>query len=98
MKDLYDIWLLSRAYEFTDDKLARAIAATFKRRSTDIPTEIPDCLSRAFAEDPVKVQQWSAFVDTVEVKPGSLAKIVDELAAFLMPHAREARKRGGEKV
>ena len=37
MKDFYDIWMLSRAYEFKDDALARAIAATFARRKTRYP-------------------------------------------------------------
>jgi predicted nucleotidyltransferase component of viral defense system len=91
MKDLYDIWLLSQTYEFKDDGLARAIAATFKRRNTEIPVEQPDALSRAFAEDLAKVQQWGAFVDSVGVIPGPLTKIIDELAAFLMPHATKAR-------
>jgi predicted nucleotidyltransferase component of viral defense system len=52
MKDYYDIWMLSRTHEFTDDRLARAIAATFARRQTEIPTELPDALTLAFAEDP----------------------------------------------
>jgi predicted nucleotidyltransferase component of viral defense system len=95
MKDLYDIWLLSRTYEFKDERLARAIGATFKRRGTTVPPERPDGLSRAFAEDPAKIQQWAAFVDTVAVKPGSLAEVVDDLAAFLMPHAARARASGG---
>ena len=45
MKDFYDVWVLSRASEFTDDRLARAIAATFARRNTEIPSELltPDC-------------------------------------------------------
>jgi predicted nucleotidyltransferase component of viral defense system len=91
MKDLYDIWLLSQTYEFKDDRLARAIAATFKRRNTAIPVERPDALSQAFAEAPAKMQQWAAFVDNVEVKPGALKKVVDDLAAFLMPYAAKAR-------
>ena len=37
MKDFYDIWLLSRVYEFTGESLGRAIAATFARRKTPIP-------------------------------------------------------------
>ncbi len=92
MKDLYDVWLLAKSGEFNDDKLARAIAATFARRGTAIPPEPPDCLTRAFAQDPIKAQQWSAFLDNVETKPGTLTKVVDDLAAFLMPHAGEARK------
>jgi hypothetical protein len=67
------VWLLAQTYEFKDDdRLARAIAATFKRRGTAIPEELPDCLTRAFAEDPIRVQQWSAFLDSVETKPGIL--------------------------
>lgn len=92
MKDLYDVWLLAQAFEFNDDKLARAIAATFERRKTPIPEELPDGLTLAFAEDPSKIQQWSAFIDSVATKPGPLTKVVDDLAAFLMPHANAARK------
>jgi predicted nucleotidyltransferase component of viral defense system len=44
MKDLYDIWVLSRSYNFTGDSLARAIAATFARRKTEIPSRPPDAL------------------------------------------------------
>ena len=42
MKDFYDIWILSRSFDFNDDRLARAITATFERRETPIPTEVPD--------------------------------------------------------
>jgi hypothetical protein len=92
MKDLYDIWVLSRAYEFDGDGLARAIAATFVRRKTPIPTELPDALTRAFAEDSAKVQQWTSFLDGIEAEAGSLAEIIDDLAAFLMPHAKAAQQ------
>jgi len=91
MKDLYDIWLLSQTFEFKDDKLARAIAATFRRRNTSIPSERPDALSRAFAEDATKQRQWTAFLGDVAVNPGSLAEIIEDLAAFLMPHAEAAQ-------
>jgi predicted nucleotidyltransferase component of viral defense system len=40
MKDLYDIWVLSRTYEFKGDALARALAATFARRKTHIPSSL----------------------------------------------------------
>ena len=92
MKDFYDIWLLARSYEFKGDRLARAIAATFAHRKTAIPTEVPDALTRAFAADPMKQKQWAAFAANVTANPGSLTKVVDELAAFLMPHANDARK------
>jgi predicted nucleotidyltransferase component of viral defense system len=92
MKDLYDIWMLARSYEFRSDALARAIAATFSRRKTAIPAEPPDTLSLAFAEDPIKLRQWSAFVENVAAKPASLRETIEDLANFLMPHVMQAAK------
>lgn len=95
MKDLYDIWVLSRTHAFKGDNLARAIAATFVRRKTQVPSEPPDALTPAFAEDPAKIQQWNSFVDDVAFQPGSLADVIGDLAAFLMPHAISARTLAG---
>ncbi|TWT11528.1 nucleotidyl transferase AbiEii/AbiGii toxin family protein [Reyranella sp. CPCC 100927] len=94
MKDFYDIWMLSRSYEFDSDRLAQAIAATFARRKTTIPTDLPDALTRDFAEDPAKRKQWTSFVEAIAMKPGSLLEIVEALATFLMSHAAAARRRG----
>src|SRR5216684_4613882 len=91
MKDFYDIWVLSRSHEFKDDNLARAIAATFARRKTEIPSEPPDALTPVFAADPAKIQQWNSFAADVSFQPGSIADVVRDLAAFLMPHAVAAR-------
>lgn len=93
MKDFYDVWMLARSYDFEGDRLARAVAATFARRKTEIPADRPDALTPAFAEDPTKQQQWTAFVKDVAVTPASLAEVIEDLAAFLMPHAEEARRR-----
>jgi predicted nucleotidyltransferase component of viral defense system len=90
MKDFHDIWILSRTFTFADDRLPRAIKATFARRGTAIPTMPPDALTLAFAVDDRKRQQWIAFVETVDVNPGELAAVVVDLAAFLMPHALSA--------
>ena len=90
MKDFYDIWALSHAYKFEGDDLARAIAATFKRRRTAIPAERPDALTEAFANDPAKQRQWEAFLRAIEAEPVALVKIVEDLAQFLMPQAQAA--------
>lgn len=92
MKDFYDVWVLARTSEFKGDGLARAIAATFARRKTEIPPEPPDALTAAFAQDPRKVAQWNAFVADVAFEPGMLRDVIKELAAFLMPHAAAAQK------
>jgi predicted nucleotidyltransferase component of viral defense system len=94
MKDFYDIWVLSRTFEFKDGKLPRAIAATFARRKTQIPIELPDALTIAFGEDPQKVQQWASFVVDVAYQPGTLADVIKSLSGFLMPHAKVAQTLG----
>lgn len=90
MKDFYDIWILSKSFDFTDDRLARAIAATFARRATPIPVDPPDALTPAFASDEQKQRQWIAFVRDVAVNPGKFEEVVVSLAEFLMPHAVQA--------
>lgn len=92
LKDFYDIWVLSRRFAFDDDRVARAMAATFARRGTQLPTEPPDALTPAFSGDPEKRAQWRAFVENVVEDPGDLDGVVTALAAFLMPHALAASR------
>ena len=92
MKDYYDIWMLSQSFDFDHERLARAIAATFARRKTKIPDELPDALTPAFAELPVKQQQWEAFKRDVAIAPGALSDVLSQLETFLMPAAKAARK------
>jgi len=77
MKDFYDIWELSRAYEFDKERLAKAIKATFERRNTEVPAEPPDALKPDFANDAGKQQQWNAFAQalkwTCRIFPRSLS-------------------------
>ena len=94
MKDFYDVWFLANAFEFTDERLARAIVATFNRRKTEIPTETPDALTDAFADDQTKQQQWKAFVSSVASvagKPADLKTVITELRGFLALHMVSAR-------
>ena len=94
MKDFYDIWILSRSFAFDNDRLARAIAATFARRGTAIPQERPDALTMAFAEDAQKQRQWRAFVGDVAHDPGDLGTVIRDIGAFLMPQAFSAASLG----
>ncbi|UVK49997.1 nucleotidyl transferase AbiEii/AbiGii toxin family protein (plasmid) [Mesorhizobium sp. AR02] len=94
MKDFYDIWILSRSFTFDDDRLPRAISATFARRGTAIPQDLPDALTPAFAEDAQKQRQWRAFVGDVAHDPGDLGNVTRDIAAFLMRHAVSAASLG----
>lgn len=78
LKDFYDIWILAQTHEFKDDRLARAVAATFTRRKTELPATRPDGLTPALANDPTKQQQWQAFVRDVAVDPGTLDAVIED--------------------
>lgn len=81
---------LSREHQFEGDGLARAIAATFARRKTVIPTERPIGLTKAFADDPAKQQLWKSFAKNIDAELRPLGEVIEELAAFLMPAASAA--------
>lgn len=95
LKDFYDIWILSRSFTFEGDRLARAIFATFTRRKTPIPAELPDALTLAFAKDDQRQRQWRTFINEVAWDPGDLASVVRDIAEFLMPHATAAAQSNG---
>ncbi len=79
MKDYYDIWMLTGVFEIDPDRLRRAITATFARRNTAIPAEMPDGLGDAFAADPGKQRQWDAFARNLAATPPELGVVVSDL-------------------
>jgi hypothetical protein len=84
MKDFYDIWLLSRGFDFTGPELAEAIRLTFEQRQTTLPVRI-----ESFSEDFVneKQVQWAAFHKKLNQghTPSDLREIVLHLDGFLAP-------------
>lgn len=93
MKDFYDVWVLSRTYKFDGPRLSAAIAATFERRKTAVPFDVPDALTSEFARDSAKQAQWRAFVADLATQAVDLPTVIQDLETFLMFHARLARAR-----
>jgi hypothetical protein len=85
MKDFYDLAVIGSRTALDGATLASAIAATFARRSTPLPTERPLALTRQFSEDPAKVRQWQAFLNKNHITAGSLADTVSLLDRLLWP-------------
>ena len=86
MKDFYDLDLMRRRFSFDGSVVAEAIVATFRRRQTPIPTEIPLALTDTFARDSGKLQQWKAFLRKSGVTDApELAEVVAGLRAWLWP-------------
>ncbi len=84
MKDFYDIWLLSRQFDFDGAKLAEAIRLTFERRGTELPAEI-EAFTESFIE--AKQTQWAAFRKRLgqDHVPASFRKIAASVDSFLSP-------------
>jgi hypothetical protein len=88
MKDFYDLWYLSRAYEFDGMRLLAALQATFTRRETAYPVDgLPLALTDTFASDALKQQQWRAFLGKSPLRKGvaELTPLITEIRAFLQP-------------
>lgn len=87
MKDYYDLIAIGRRFDFDGRTLAQAIAATFERRGTPIPTEQPVGLSGSFAEDEQKRTQWSAFVRRTRLPdaPADLGDVLKLVRQFVDP-------------
>ena len=84
MKDFYDIWLLSRQFDFDGSELAEAMRLTFERRGTALPPEI-EAFTQPFIES--KQTQWTAFRNRLQQDhvPAALGDVVTSMAKFLSP-------------
>lgn len=89
MKDYYDLWALSEQFAFRGGDLATAVGATFARRGTALPTDVPVGLTDEHAASLDKARQWRAFLDRerLAADPGALVDVVARLRPFLMPIA-----------
>ena len=86
MRDFFDVHALSSGRTFDGAMLAEAIAATFVRRRTEVPRELPTALTREFSEIPGKPAQWTGFTRRlIGGTPPELAVVIDAIARFAGP-------------
>jgi predicted nucleotidyltransferase component of viral defense system len=88
MKDFYDIWHLSRRFDFDGLTLVRAMTATFANRKTALEP-VPVALTPTFSESVSAATQWRAFVRKGRFPevPEHLVDVTTALAEFLVPVA-----------
>lgn len=86
MKDFFDIWFLTRRFNFSGHTLQKAVRATFVTRSTSLPS-VPVVFTFDFSGDPIKEAQWKVFVRKNRLVniPKGFQQIVADIAAFLGP-------------
>lgn len=90
MKDFFDLAVIAQRTELDGATLAVAIAATFARRTTALPTERPMALTKEFSEDAAKLRQWQAFLNKNRIEAASLGDTVALLDDLLWPPTQVA--------
>ncbi|MCE5251362.1 nucleotidyl transferase AbiEii/AbiGii toxin family protein [bacterium] len=84
MKDFYDIWLMSRYFDFGGTKLSEAIKLTFECRRTPLHK-----VSILFTEEFItqKQIQWTAFRKRLQQEhiPNTFADVIKTVNDFLSP-------------
>lgn len=97
MKDFYDILIMSREFSFDSGCLAAAIAATFKRRNTPLPSSKPFAFTDEFGTDTDKVTQWNAFLkrNQLDSPTADFTSVVGEISRFLLPLVGAAKASSG---
>lgn len=61
MKDFYDIWVLSRTFDFKGEILAEAVEKTFEKRNTPVNLDAA-LFGLSFGKDGDKNVQWQGFI------------------------------------
>lgn len=84
MKDYFDLLIMSREAGVELQELAAAIAATFRRRGTTVPVQLPIGLSHEFATDTLKQKQWKAFLSKNELSASGLEDVIAEIRNFYL--------------
>lgn len=87
LKDYYDLWFLGHNFAFEGEELSAAIAATFTRRKTRLPPEIPRGLTETYWSDSARIAAWNGFwkkAGTGTDRP-PLETVVLFVAGFLGP-------------
>lgn len=95
MKDFHDVAMLASQFEFDGQLLADALTATFKRRSTSLPTTSPPAFSESFTKRLETVALWKAFVTRESIQPeySDLDAVIGLNRSFLLEPALAAAGR-----
>lgn len=86
LKDFYDVWKLSKEFEFSSEQLIKAITLTFEKRETEIPKEVPTAFTEAFYQNQKKLMQWRSFLKKTRADTEkSFEEVCLRLNNFLFP-------------
>ncbi len=93
MKDYYDLRVIFRTNELTDEDLAQAIVATFQRRQSPLPNAVPPALSDEFGAGERK-RLWLEFLRRLQIEdaPADFGDVVESVRQRVWPVMLQARR------
>jgi hypothetical protein len=94
LKDFFDLWMLSRQFDFDGPALVSAVARTFAHRATALEFP-PVALTSRFGSDPARQTQWRGFLrkSNLNAAPQDFPAVLQAIADFLEPVARAVQTR-----
>ena len=97
MKDFYDIWLLSRQFNFSSRDLQKAINLTLHNRKTVIPEELIPFSDKFLI---YKTTQWNAFRKKMknDTIPENFSTVVHHIELFLEPAISGIKSQSGSDL
>lgn len=85
MKDFFDLWLMTRQFDFDGADLVGAIKKTFGHRKTALPAKAPLFAEEIYDEKSDRQTLWKAFLTKIQTKhlPDKLKNIAVIIENFL---------------
>lgn len=87
VKDFYDLYVVSRQFDFDGLRLTAAISATFTRRRTSIDAGQPAALAPRFFADATRAARWRVYLtrNSLPNAPADFSAVGEQVRAFLGP-------------
>lgn len=95
MKDFYDLWLMSRQFNFDGNRLSKALTRTFRHRQTALPKGRPFFAEEIYDEKSDRQILWRAFLrkGSVQQVPEKLNIVAREIERFFADPLAAVAKR-----
>jgi len=87
MKDFYDIWIISRQFNFEGERLKEALKKTFTHRKTELPNSSKLFSEEFYDEKSNKQIMWKSFLrkNDINSTPEKLNIVIYKIENFLSP-------------
>jgi predicted nucleotidyltransferase component of viral defense system len=85
MKDFFDLRFMIEHTKFDGTLVCEAVKATFTRRGSKLPLELPLALTDVFTRDRQKRTQWNAFFSKNHMETLDFDSVIALLARFFEP-------------